>query len=60
MVDLLRKAAKKQWNQTRRKFVTVNKDEKGVGDTKTALTPAMEMQFGVCPVGFQSCFEDDS
>jgi hypothetical protein len=26
------------------KFVTVNKDEKGVGDLKTALTPDMEMQ----------------
>ena len=44
MGDLLRKTAKKQWNQSRKKFVTVNKDEKSVGDLKTALTPAMEMQ----------------
>ena len=42
---LLRKAANKKWNQPRRKkFVAVNKDEKGVGDMKTALTSAMEMQ----------------
>jgi hypothetical protein len=42
---LLRKAANKEWNQLRRKkFVAVNKDEKGVGDMKTALTSAMEMQ----------------
>ena len=42
---LLRKAANREWNQPRRKkFVAVNKDEKGVGDLKTALTSAMEMQ----------------
>jgi hypothetical protein len=28
----------------RKKFVVVNKDEKVVGDLKTALTSAMEMQ----------------
>jgi hypothetical protein len=45
MVYLLRKAANREWNQPRRKmFVAVNKDEKGVGDLKTALTSAMEMQ----------------
>jgi hypothetical protein len=42
---LLRKASSKEWNQPRRKkFVAVNKDEKRVGDLKTALTSAMEMQ----------------
>ena len=42
---MLRKAANREWNQPRRKqFVAVNKDEKGVGDLKTALTSAMEMQ----------------
>jgi hypothetical protein len=34
-----------EWNQPKRKkFLTVNKDEKGVGDLKTALTSAIEMQ----------------
>ena len=28
----------------------------GVGDLKSVLTADMEMQFGVSPVGFQSCF----
>ena len=33
------------WNQSKRKkFAAVNKDEKGVGDLKTALTSDMEMQ----------------
>ena len=42
---LLRKAAKKEWKQPRRKkFVAINKDEKGVGDLKTTLTSDMEMQ----------------
>jgi hypothetical protein len=42
---LLRKAATRKWNQPRKKkFVAVNKDEKGVGDLKTALTSDMEMQ----------------
>ena len=42
---LLRKAAKREWNQPRRKkFVAVNRDEKGVGDLKTTLTSYMEMQ----------------
>ena len=42
---LLRKATNRAWNQPKRKkFVAVNKDEKGVGDLKTALTSAMEMQ----------------
>jgi hypothetical protein len=51
-VYLLKKAANREWNQARRKkFVAGNKDEKGVGDLKTALTSAVEMQFGVCPAG---------
>jgi hypothetical protein len=42
---LLRKAANREWNQPRgKKFVAVNKDEKGFGDLKTALTSAMERQ----------------
>jgi hypothetical protein len=42
---LLRRAANREWNPPRReKVVAVNKDEKGVGDLKTALTSAMEMQ----------------
>ena len=41
----MKKAANREWNQPRRKqFVVVNKAEKGVGDLKTALTSAMEMQ----------------
>ena len=53
---LRRKTANREWNQPRRKkFVAVNKDEKGVGDLKTALALDMEMaKFGVCPVGFLS------
>jgi hypothetical protein len=40
---LLRKAANREWNQPRRKkFVAVNKDKKGVGDTKTTLKSDME------------------
>ena len=43
---LLRKAANREWNQTRRKkFVAVKKDAKGVGALKSALTSDMEMQF---------------
>ena len=42
---LLRKTDNREWNQPRRKkFVAVNKDEKGVGDVKTTLTSDMEMQ----------------
>ena len=42
---LLRKAANREWKQPRRKkFVVVNKDEKGVGNLKTTLTSDMEMQ----------------
>jgi hypothetical protein len=42
---LLRKAAKREWNQPRRKkFVAVNRDAKGVGDLKSTLTSYMEMQ----------------
>jgi hypothetical protein len=45
MAYLLRKSSNREWNQPRRKkFVEVNKDEKGVGDLKTALTSEMEMQ----------------
>jgi hypothetical protein len=44
MEYLLRKAANREWNQPRRKkFVAVNKDEKGAGDLKTTLTSDMEM-----------------
>jgi hypothetical protein len=44
MSNLLRKAANRKWKQPRRKkFVAVNKDEKGVGDLKTTLTSNMEM-----------------
>jgi hypothetical protein len=40
----MKKAANREWKQLRRKkFVVVNKDEKGVGDLKTTLTSAMEM-----------------
>jgi hypothetical protein len=39
------KAANREWKQPRRKqFVAVNKAEKGVGDLKTTLISAMEMQ----------------
>jgi hypothetical protein len=42
---LLRRAANREWNPPRReKVVAVNKDEKGVGDLKTALTSIMKMQ----------------
>jgi hypothetical protein len=42
---LLRKVANREWNQPRRKkFIVVNKDEKGVGDLKTALTSDVGMQ----------------
>jgi hypothetical protein len=45
MSYLLRKAANIEWKQTKRKkFVIVNKDEKGVGDLKTTLTPDKEMK----------------
>jgi hypothetical protein len=41
----MRKAAHRELNQSRRKkFVAVNKDEKGVGDLKTTLMSDMEMQ----------------
>jgi hypothetical protein len=41
----LRKVVNRQWNQPRRKkFVAINKVEKGVGNLKTALTSDMEMQ----------------
>jgi hypothetical protein len=42
---LLRRAVNREWNQNRRmKFVAPNKDEKGVGDLKTALTSDIQMQ----------------
>jgi hypothetical protein len=45
MEYLPRKAANRKWNQPRRKkFVAANKNEKGIGDLKTALTSALEMQ----------------
>ena len=37
-IYLLKKAAKKEWNQLRRKKFAVNKDEKRDGDLKSALT----------------------
>ena len=41
----LRKAANGEWNQpSRKKFVVVNQDEKGIGDLKTALMSDMDMQ----------------
>jgi hypothetical protein len=41
---LLRKAANREQNQPRRKkFVAINKHEKGVGDLKTALTSDIEV-----------------
>ena len=40
-----KKAANSEWKQPRKEiFVAVNKDEKGVGDLKTALTSDMDMQ----------------
>jgi hypothetical protein len=42
---LPRKAANREWNQPRRKkFVAVNKNEKGTEDLETALTSDMKMQ----------------
>ena len=42
---MVRKAANREWKQPRRKkFVTGNTDEKGVGILKTTLTSVMEMQ----------------
>lgn len=42
---LLRKAANREWKQPRRKkFVALNKDEKGDGDLKTTLTSELEME----------------
>jgi hypothetical protein len=41
---LLRKASKREWNPpSRKKFVVVNKDEKGVDNIKTHLTSEVEM-----------------
>jgi hypothetical protein len=40
-----RLSANREWNQLSRKtFVAVNKDQKGVGDLKITLTSDMEMQ----------------
>ena len=45
MVYLLRKATNREWNQPSwKKFVIVNKDEKGVGDLKNSLISDTEMQ----------------
>ena len=42
---LMRKASNREWNQPKRKkFFAITKDEKGVGDLKTVLTSAIEMQ----------------
>lgn len=43
--NLLKKATNREWNKLKRmKCVVVNKDEKEVGDVKSALTLVMEMQ----------------
>ena len=56
---LLRKVANRQWNQPRRKkFVAVNKDEKVVGGHFGIRHG--DAEFGLCPAGFLSCFEDFS
>ena len=56
-----RKAANREKQQPwRKKFVAVNKDDKGVGDLKIALTSDMEMQGLVCSAGFLPCFGDYS
>ena len=56
---LLKKAANREWNQLKRKkFVTDNKCEKGVGDLKIVLTSDIEIQFSVCPATFLPCFGD--
>jgi hypothetical protein len=45
-----RKTATREWNQLkRRKCVTINKAER-------SWTQDMEMQFGIYPAGFWSCF----
>ena len=41
---LLRNAADMEWKQPRKRSVAVNKDEKRIGDMKTALTSDVEMQ----------------
>ena len=58
---LLRKATNREWKQPRRKkFVAVNKDEKGVGDLRLPDIRHRDAEFKVCPVGFLSCFGDYS
>ena len=54
---LLRKSANREWNQPRIKnFAAVNKDEKVVGNPKTALTIRHgDSEFEVCPAG--SCID---
>ena len=53
---LLRKADNREWNQPKRKKWLRSTKLSRVGDLKRALTSDMEMQFGVCPGGFRSCF----
>jgi hypothetical protein len=55
----------KLWNICQGKLLTgkisllqSTKMKKGVGDLKTALTSDTERQFGVCPDGFLSYFEN--
>jgi hypothetical protein len=50
---LPKKAANREWNQPKRK----KRKNKRVGYLKRILTLYMEMQFGVCPAGFQACFD---
>ena len=50
VVYLLRNAANREWKQPQRKnYVSVNKAER-------SWASDMEMQFGVFPAGFWSCF----
>jgi hypothetical protein len=41
-----------------KKFVAVNKDEKGLRDLKTTLTSDIELKISVSPAGFLSCCGD--
>ena len=54
---LLRKTANREWIQPRRKkFVAINKDEKGVGALDCFDIRYGDTEFEVCLAGFLSCF----
>jgi hypothetical protein len=54
---LLRKAANRERNQPRRKkCVAVNEKERSWRPEDPFDTRHRDAEFGVCPVGFQSCF----